>query len=250
MIHIIGEGILKEARAFNDVRDSLAFDHDVYLGAMWAKVFGVELKDQVIYNMEYLYDDSPLWSIGYKDVLMNNIVLDYNKQNVEYLRTRIGVKAFHLPYGYHPSLERTKSAPTQDIDVLFVGSTYHSRRVQLLHDLESKVNLFVAQGYYGPALDALIPRAKVHLNMHHVDGQPLEVARINYLMANHCNIVSEIGNGYQEYFGGARFVEYDRLVDACLEALDSPIDGYEIVKQMPTNCKAANEWIGGVSCLQ
>ena len=247
MIHIIGDGIIKESQAFNDVRDALDFDHDVYLGAMWANPLGIELKGKAIYNMEYLYDESPLWKFGYLDTLKKNIVLDYSKQNVRYLK-KVGIKAFYLPYRFHNSLERIKPA-VQDIDVLFVGSTYHARRVQLLHYLKGKVNLFIAQGYYGKELDNLVARSKVHLNMHHAEGQPLETVRMNYLMANHCNIVSEDGDGWEEYALGARFGNYDELIDACIEALNDPIDGYEIVKNMPMNCKAANDWVGGKLCL-
>lgn len=246
MIHIIGEEVVPEMQAFNDVRNSLYFNCDVYLGAMIAEPLGINLQGKVIYNMEYLHDHSPLWKMGYRETLKNNIVIDFSKQNVAYLK-KLGVDAFYMPYGYHQSLERTHQS-VQDIDVLFVGSTNHQRRVKLLDQLSKKCKVVIAQNVYGKELDELISRAKVHLNMHHAEGQPLEVVRLNYLMANHCNCVSEFGERWEEYAPGVRFENYDNLIGACLEAIEEPIDGYEIVKKMPTNCKAANEWIRGMIC--
>jgi hypothetical protein len=247
VIHIIGDGVIKQTQAFYDVRDALEFDCDVYLGAMLANQLGIELKNKVIYNMEYLHDASPLWSMGYMEILRNNVVIDFSTQNVRYLK-KLGIKAFYMPYGYHESLERAKPSK-QDIDVLFVGSIHHPRRQKLLSDLSEKCIVAVTHGVYGEDLDALVSRAKVHLNMHHAEGQPLETVRLNYLMANHCSIVSEHGDGWEKYALGARFENYENLAEACLEALNDPIDGYEIVKQMPMNCKAANEWVRGrTSC--
>jgi hypothetical protein len=242
MIHIIGEGIVPEAQAFNDVRNALEFDFPVYLGAMLAKPLGLELNGQVIYNMEYLHDESPIYKFGYLETLKRNIVLDYSKRNVEYLKS-LGVEAFFMPYGYHPSLTRLHKSK-KDIDVLFVGSTHFKRRSNLLDKLSKKCNVFVAQGIYGDELDRTIARAKVHLNVHHIEGQNLEVVRLNYLMANHCSIVSESSEEEitELYKNGLQFAEYDNLADACLSAIETPIDGFETIKSMPQDCKAANEW--------
>ena len=246
MIHIVGESVIKEAQAFNDVRHALEFDCDVYLGAMWHNMIGMRLKDAVIYNMEPLYDESQLFPIaGYMQTLKENIVIDFSRKNVEYLKQK-GIEAFHLPYGYHPYLERTH-AGEKDIDVLFVGSEYYPRRKKLFEEINLHCNFVSARGVYGNELDKLISRAKVHLNVHHSQlGQTLETVRLNYLMANHGNIVSEFGNDPElndAYAKGMRFAEYDELAYACFEALEHPFDGYETIRTMPHDCKSANDWV-------
>jgi hypothetical protein len=56
LIHIVGQGVVKEMDAFNDVKGVLSdgFDVDVYLGAFMAAPLKVELKNKVIYKMESL----------------------------------------------------------------------------------------------------------------------------------------------------------------------------------------------------
>jgi hypothetical protein len=106
----------------------------------------------------------------------------------------------------------------------------------------------VVQGRYGDELDKLVPRAKVHLNMHHAEEQPLESARINYLMANHGTVVSEYGSDHglnEKYKDGVLFTEYDGLIEACVSAIDNPLDGYDVIRKMPQDCTAANDWLTG-----
>src|ERR1035437_8246029 len=105
MIRIVGDGELPEAAAFYDVEKALKFDEDVYLMAMLAPFLKVPLKNKVIYNMEPLYDGCRSFKICYEQVLRDNLVLDYDAQNVEYLKG-LGIEAFHLPYGFHQELVR------------------------------------------------------------------------------------------------------------------------------------------------
>lgn len=253
MIHIVGQGIIKEMDAFIDVKGviSKGFDVDVYLGAFMAVPLKVELKDKVIYNMEYLHDRNPLFAFNYMETLRNNIVIDYSIENVKYL-AKHGVEAFYMPYGYAQCLERRK-IEKQDIDILFVGSTHHPRRLEVLEKLKRYFNVVVADGVYGVELDHLIARAKVHLNMHHADNQPLEVVRVNYLMANGCNIVSEKGSDVEldsKYKEGLLFAEYDGLIDACVYALKNKVDGTTVIRNIPHNCFDANLWVKDRLCLQ
>lgn len=245
MIHIVGRDSLPFMAAFDDVSKALEFDCDVYLGAFAS----MQITGQVVYNMEYLHDDAPLVRAGYVDTLRRNTVIDYNRQNVQWLAAR-GIEAFYMPYGYHICLERPVDVG-HDIDVLFIGTTHHPRRLKVLKSLSSKCNLVVASGVYGSELDVLRARSKVHLNMHHAEGQPLEVVRLNYLMANHCTVVSEQGcdGGVNKaYEDGLIFADYSDLVDACLSV--SPMDGYEVIKSMPQRCGSANKWIKEKLCLQ
>lgn len=244
MIRIIGDGVIPEAKAFYDVRDALKFDRDVYLAAMLAPMFDINLKDEVIYNLEPLYDGCRSFSIGYLDVLKQNIVLDYSFRNVAYLR-RFGIEAFYMPYGYHASLERVKNNIQKDIDVLLIGSV-NPRRQRLLKDMDSAFKFVWAQNVYGEDRDNLIARAAVHLNVHFCEIHPLEVVRLNYLMANHCNIVSEPGDDYfinDRYSSGVRFCSSEHLIETCRDAIEYPMDGYKCIKSMPMDCSKAQQWL-------
>jgi len=250
MILIVGHGIIPEMETFVDVRNALKFDYDVYLGAFACKFFG-ELEGKVIYNMEYLHDDAYVFVIGYMETLKNNIVIDFSRSNVEYLKAH-GIDVFYMPYGYHKTLERV-TPKEKDIDVLFIGTTHHERRARILDKLAKNCMLVVATNCYGTKLDDVVARAKVHLNMHHLDGQPLETVRLNYLMANHCNIVSERGSDEmlnRDYAEGVRFCDYDELIDTCMLAMEKPIDGYDAIKQIPQDCRLANKWIRERLCQQ
>jgi hypothetical protein len=104
----------------------------------------------------------------------------------------------------------------------------------------------VVESAYGDDLDRMIGHAKVHLNMHHVDGQPLETVRLNYLMANGCNVVSERDNDdtvNSKYADGAHFCDYAGIVDSCMMALSCVKDGSAVVQQIRQDCIHANRWI-------
>lgn len=256
---VIGDGIIPEVPAFYDVRDALEFDEQIVLGAFIAKVVGQTLpEDSIIYNLEPLYEGcNPLHpNVGYLDLLKKHKVLDYQRKNVEYLKT-LGIDAFHMPFGYHPSMERCKPAE-KDIDVLFFGSM-HPRRLAIIHRFqELGINIVAVKGAYGADRDALVSRAKIVINMHYRDDHPLETVRLNYLMANKAFIVSERGWDDEEnavYQDGLVFTEYDDLVDACITFLSVHKTvrtrigetGYELIKARPQSkfSDAAKRWLHG-----
>lgn len=245
MIHIIGDGIIPEAQAFYDIRDALKFDSDIYLCAHVAPILGISLKNKVVYNAEPLYDGCRSFSIGYERILKENIVLDYDRINVEYLKS-LDVEAFHCPYGFHESLVRPVKAE-KTIDILFVGSDNPRRRKILSQFNLLDLNfVWIKNGYYGIDLDKLIAKAKVILNVHYCDSHPLEVFRLNHLMANHCNVVSEKGWDdivNKQYESGLRFCSEHQLIETCLDAINNPIDGFECIKKIPMSCIKAQEWI-------
>ena len=251
MIHIVGRDSIPQMQAFDDVKAALSFDCDVYLGAFAAPFLGLDLVGKVIYNMEYLHDSAPIMQAGYLELLRKNIVIDYSRKNVRWLAAH-GIEAHYMPYGYHSNLVRPV-AVKKDIDVLFIGSTHHTRRIKVLDRLAQYCRLEVTEGVYGADLDAMRARSNVHINMHHAEGQPLEVVRLNYLLANRCTVVSELGGDDEvnkAYTQGLYFTDYDGLFDACVHALDHPGDGYEIIKAMPQSCGAANHWAKDKLCLQ
>lgn len=245
MIRILGEGVFPASQAFYDVRNALEFDQDVILGAHIAPLVGTQLENVAVYNMEPLYDRcrsfSPVYD--YLETLKRCHVLDYSKANVEYLK-QFGIEAFHLPYGYHPSLERVKPIE-KDIDILFFGSV-NIRRNEILAALAQEFRFVWARGFYGSDLDKLIARAKVHLNIHFSESHQLEVVRLNYLMANHCTVISEAGNEQdvnEAYAPGLMFCTRLNLLDICRHALANPVDGYDTIKSIPMDCSAANKWL-------
>jgi hypothetical protein len=242
VINIIGDGIIPEAQAFYDVRDALHFDQDVTLAAMCAIPLGIPV-DGAIYNMEPLYDGCRSLSGGYIETLRKCAVLDYSAKNIEYLKAH-GIEAFHMPYGYHDSLYRPVKAE-KDIDLLFVGSM-NPRRAALFRDVRKDIDFLWAIGVYGKELDKLIARAKVVANVHYCEDHQLEVVRLNYLMANHCTVVSEPGNEHwvnEKYDDGLYFAEYGDFLDACYAAIHSPLDGHDCIKSIPHSCKEAQEWL-------
>lgn len=240
MIHIVGDGVVKEAQVFYDVRNALNFKQDIHLLAQLAMPY-YELKN--VYNLEPLYDGCRSFSIGYLETLKRCMVLDYSALNVEYLRGH-GIEAFHMPYGYSKGLERVKPA-NKDIDVLCVGSV-NPRRQVLFSRMPKHINFVWAQNVYGDALDKLVARAKVHVNVHYRDDHQLEVVRLNYLMANGCTVVSERGNEPHvntAYAPGLIFADYNSIIDACIFALGTPVDGIDCIRNLPQDCGSAQYWL-------
>lgn len=248
---IIGADRLPFARAFDHVADALDMP-EVLLGACFAGLIGERVPDgSIIYNLEPLHDGCRAFEVGYLDTLRRCCVLDYQRRNVAYLAS-LGVEAFHLPFGHHPSLERCRPAE-KDIDVLMVGSMT-PRRLPILSQLcLAGLNVRYVLGCYGAELDVLVARAKVHLNVHRYEGHPLEVVRLNYLMANGGCAVSEPGwddDENQAYAGGVIFSRYDDLVDTVRAVLASGRHEHigtlakETIRRMPLDTSAAREWCG------
>lgn len=189
---IIGSGVIPAAAALADVEAAIGGRKDVVLLAHAAGVADEKLpKDAIVYNFEPLFDDCRSFTLGYLDTLRRHPVWDYQARNVEYLKTK-GIEAKHVPYGWHPALTRVKTAP-KDIDVLFFGSA-SPRREYLLSGLKGRCRFVWPEATYGAALDKLVARSHIVLNLHYTDKpHPLEVVRLNYLLANGAFVISERG---------------------------------------------------------
>lgn len=235
---IIGDGVIPEAECVRDVQLALPGRGDVVLLAHVAKAIGQDIPHgSTIYNLEPLFDGCRSLSIGYLDVLRRHRVWDYQARNVEFLRGH-GIEALHVPYRFTTQLERAAEG-SADIDALFIGSMSPRRR-RILDGVAGVCNLVTAQGCYGGDLDRLIERAKVVLNIHYCDEpHPLEVVRLNYLMANGCAVVSERGwddKENEQYAPGLHFTADP--VSACLELLVTdlaPLKGAarSVIRSMP-----------------
>ena len=240
-----GGGVCQDVRAFDLVKDSLVFDKDVYLAAMLARPLGVAIpKGSIVYNMEPLYVGCRSFSIGYLETLSKYPVVDYEQKNVDYLRS-IGIEAYCLPYRWHPSLERAEQKEDKPFDVLVVGSV-NPRRQAIVNALRAKYSVVWATGAYGKQLDELVTSSKVVLNIHYCDEHPLEVARINYLLANNCTVVSERSWDSRvdvEYEPLLYFVSsVNKLACAIDYALHNPLHSREKFRALEMDCSEANEW--------
>lgn len=239
---IIGEGKMPEAAAFHDVREACSEWPELVLASHVANFFGEWIpRESIIYNLEPIYDGCRSFSLGYLNVLRQFPVVDYQKKNVEYLKN-LGIDAVHMPYGYHESMERKKEVE-KDIDVLFFGSINSRRMPILMRLLDSGLKFKMLHNCYGKELDDYIARSKIHINFHFCEEHPLEVVRLNYLLANNCFVISERGWDKEEneiYEPGLVFSEYRDIVDTCKYYLDRDyerakiaIEGERIIKNRP-----------------
>lgn len=112
----------------------------------------------------------------------------------EYL-AEIGLRADHVPLGYHPDHGRDLGLE-RDIDVLFVGALDVPRRRRALRELRRRGVRVEAVGdwsdprFWGENRTHLINRAKIFLNLSRHEGQ-FSGERLILGMANRALVVSE-----------------------------------------------------------
>ena len=165
-------------------------------------------------------------------------VADINPLGVESYRAH-GIRAHHLPLGYHELLGYSGEKPAREIDLVFLGSlTSRRERFFARHtDFLSQRNChlrFVPLGFaktelsrsYLPAAqrNALLANSKILLNVHYSDQRYFEWHRMLVGLANGCCIVTENCAGYAPLIPNRHFVmvEHDALIDACQYYLDHP----------------------------
>ncbi|MBU3065206.1 hypothetical protein KO481_27225 [Nocardia sp. NEAU-G5] len=197
----------------------------------------------VVYQLEPVCD----WTLRRGqvpvDALRRNVVWDYSRYNVEQLR-RCGVEAHYVPIGHHPCLQRVVPAPEQDIDVLFYGAPTARRRL-ILNELRRRgLRTVAVHDIFGAALDPIIARAKVVLNIHSLrQYHPLESVRVGYLLSNTKAVVAELNrdDDDDDLAAGIAGVPYPRLVDTCIglvrdDAARSALAaaGHRIISARPT----------------
>jgi GT2 family glycosyltransferase len=165
-------------------------------------------------------------------------VADINPLGVESYRAH-GIRAHHLPLGYHELLEQSGEKPAREIDLVFLGSlTSRRERFFARHaDFFSQRNChlrFVPLGFaktessrsYLPAAqrNTLLANSKILLNVHYSDQRYFEWHRMLVGLANGCCIITENCAGYAPLIANKHFVmvEHDALIDACQYYLDHP----------------------------
>jgi hypothetical protein len=165
-------------------------------------------------------------------------VADINPLGVESYRAH-GIRAHHLPLGYHELLGHSGEKPAREIDLVFLGSlTSRRERFFARHtDFFSQRNChlrFVPLGFaktelsrsYLPAAqrNALLADSKILLNVHYSDQRYFEWHRMLVGLANRCCIITENCAGYAPLIPNRHFVmvDHDALIDACQYYLDHP----------------------------
>jgi hypothetical protein len=171
------------------------------------------------YQLEQLSASENLFCDKIRSLLASAAeIWDYSRENIEFLAKQ-GLKARHLPVGYHPSLEMIQKGVPKDIDILFFGSMAE-RRKKILDTLsKSGANVKTLFGVYGKDRDALISRARIVINIHYYSAKIFEAIRTSYLFNNACCVVSESSEQYPYPKVAATLVNYDSLVPKCLEIL-------------------------------
>ena len=165
-------------------------------------------------------------------------VADINPLGVESYRAH-GIRAHHLPLGYHELLGHSEEKPARQVDLVFLGSlTSRRERFFARHtDFFSQRNChlrFVPLGFaktevsrsYLPAAqrNALLANSKILLNVHYSDQRYFEWHRMLVGLANGCCIITENCAGYAPLIPNRHFVmvEHDALIEACQYYLDHP----------------------------
>jgi len=180
------------------------------------------LKDfkYIPYQLEQLSSVEGVFSDSIKTVLSKaTAVWDYSQENVVFLEKQ-GIKAKHVPVGFHKSLQQIALKPERDIDVLFFGSM-GQRRESIMNQLASETSLRVKTlfGAYGKERDDTIGRAKIIINIHFYNAKIFEAVRVSYLLNNACCVVSEDSAVYPYPAVKLPLVPYDSLVETCRNIL-------------------------------
>ena len=169
----------------------------------------------ILYHLEQVHHGSAFVTPTMISILRQYPVVDFSKTNIERL-ARMGVQARWLPIGYVPELTRIQPAPEEDIDVLFYGTVTDRRQVVLDALAAHGLRVEALGGMYGAARDALTARSKVVINMHGRDQNTVfESVRVFYPLANRKAVVSERGDGYEDFLDAVVFADYDGLADRC-----------------------------------
>jgi len=170
----------------------------------------------ILYNLEQVFHGSQFITPTTVAIFRQYPMLDYNKRNIERL-VQMGVPApRYLPIGYVPELTRIEAVPNEDIDVLLYGSTDERRRAVIDALRARGLRVEAPFGVFGRARDGLIARSKVVLNMHGI-SDVFESVRVSYPLANRKAVVSERGDGHEDFVDGVAFAEYDQLADRCVD---------------------------------
>lgn len=182
-------------------------------------------KNSIIFNLEQLGTGSKWSNPHYLAHLRDFTVWDYSVRNIEYLADH-GIAAERAPLGYVPEMTRLpKSAPPDDIDLLFYGLVTERRDPMLRRLAAGGIRLLVSQEAFGDLRDKLLWRARLLLNLHNYLPARLEVVRLGYVWANKKPVLSErrADTEIPDYLAEACvFAEYENILQTAARLLAAP----------------------------
>jgi len=189
----------------------------IVLGPNYLPLLGVmPAPGTILYNLEQVFHGSQFFTPTTMSIYRQYPMLDYNQRNIERL-IRMGIPAPRLlPIGYVPELTRIEAAPEEDVDVLFYGFLTDRRRIALDAIRARGLRVETLNGVFGRTRDAWIFRSKVVLNMLSI-SDVFQAVRVSYLLANKKAVVSERGDGHEDFLGAVAFADYDDLADRCVD---------------------------------
>lgn len=197
----------------------------IVLGSNLLPHYPLPLADNaILYNLEQIQEGSQWLTPAFLELLRRYEVWDYSPQNVERL-LQLGVNVSTIvPVGYTPELTRITHVAEPDIDVLFFGAMNPRRQATIDEMRTLGLRVEVLCGVYGAERDTIIGRSRLVLNLHYYEAKVLEMARIAYLLANRCVVLSEYSSDTTEdaaLADGVAFAQYEELPEMALQLLGS-----------------------------
>lgn len=138
---------------------------------------------------------------GYRRLLQRAWVWEYSLENLMHHQALGIFRSDYVPLTFEPQAtpmlpeDQVLADEAQDIDVIFFGETM-PRRLEVLRALEAsglRVAYPIGTAWTPAQRDALLPRAKVGLNMRKADcTATAEVPRLSILLRNRKAVVSEL----------------------------------------------------------
>lgn len=178
----------------------------------------------IAYNFEQINPQSGCGDAKYFEVLRKaDEVWDFSLENVNAL-TKAGFKARYVPVGYTPSLTKdviTKFTTPKDIEILFFGSGSEYREKAFARKDWVSLPIKSYFGVYGHALDTLVARSKVVINLRAYEPNVLEEVRLAYLVANKACVVSESYPALEKAWDGVSFGSLDAMPGLCKDLLQA-----------------------------
>jgi hypothetical protein len=197
-------------------------------------------KRSVIFNMEQLLIGNAFVSEGYLKFLSNYVVLDYNINNIDYLRSFFPqARAIEFPLfpskhfrsdflgGEEETLQLVKDERGQrEPTVTFYGSP-SANRLELLNTLVSRgVDCRLIHGRYGVDLAKSLIEHDICLNMHYFKPGIFEVARCLRPLSLGMAVVSEnsLLPNYPNWLeSGVIFNGDDSLMNKVISIVNNPL---------------------------
>jgi hypothetical protein len=177
------------------------YDFDMYI-VLSSNIFIEQLpppRKRIIFQLEQ--SSSKRWfTKNYISALSESrIVLDYNRQNMNFLRTRFSTsQLLHLPIS--ASLNHFPiSAVVKKWDLLFYGCQSSPRRARMLAALKKQFSINVVSDVFGANLIPLIQQSRYVINIHYYENALLETARVYETLSFGIPIISEAADDANDY---------------------------------------------------